>query len=207
MTPIALIGDSHAEVLFPLLRPALEAQGYTVALQEAKRGWSEASYLRDAGFPVRLRAARPTVALVHLGGNNAQTGAAYEATLRQFLGTLRAAGVERVYWVGPYIATSNTADAARRHAQTAEEQARLLPALSSDPAVSWLDTRPFSATGHSDGIHFTRTAYADFARRISAWISAPSLPVALPGGRWGYAAAGAAVLLTLALWIRHRRVA
>ena len=192
-------------MLFPLLRPALEAQGYTVALQEAKLGWSEASYLRDSGFPARLRAARPTVALVHLGGNNGQTGAAYEGTLRQFLGTLRAAGVQRVYWVGPYIATSNTADAARRHAQTAEEQARLLPALSGDPAVSWLDTRPFSGSGHSDGIHFTRTAYAEFAKRIGAWMSAPSLPTVAMTGRWGYAAAGAAMLLTLALWIRHRR--
>lgn len=206
MTTIALIGDSHAEVLFPLLRPALTAQGYTVALSEARRGWSEASYLRDSGFPARLRAARPEVALIHLGGNNTQSGAAYAATAARMMDELRAAGVKRVFWIGPYVATSNTADAARRHAMTAEEQARVLPPL----GARWLDTRPFSGSGHSDGVHFTRTAYADFARRIAAWMEAPETGISLPGAGgggvgWAWPVAGAAAVLLIGWVVRRMR--
>jgi lysophospholipase L1-like esterase len=173
VTRLALIGDSHAEVLFPLLRPALEAQGFTAALTDARRGWSEASYLRDATFAARLRAAEPRAALVHLGGNNlALTDAAYADTARRLLLLLKGAGVQQVYWIGPYVATSSAADAARRHEVTATLQARLLPALAAETGlpVRWLDTRPFSRTGHSDGIHFTRAAYQDFGRRIAGWL-------------------------------------
>lgn len=210
--PLALIGDSHAEVLFPLLRPALEARGFSIALSEARRGWSEASYNGDADLPARLQAARPTVALVHIGGNNAAlTDGAYLSQITRLLTTLKAAGVREVFWIGPYVATSSTADAARRHEVTAQLQARLLPVAAANTGlpVRWLDTRPFSRTGHTDGIHFSRAAYQGFAGRIVEWLQTTPDASGDPGGGPGALIAGvvAAGMVVGALLLRWRRAA
>jgi lysophospholipase L1-like esterase len=202
MPALALIGDSHAEVLFPLLKPLAEAAGYRVVYSIAKRGWSEASYNRDASFASAIAAARPDVALVHLGGNNqAMSTAAYSRDVQTLLGTLERAGVKRVLWVGPYAATSDTANTRVRHETTADLQATILPQF----GVSWLDTRPFSRTGHTDGVHFSRTAYADFARRIGSFLGSSAAVVASGPSRVWIWAATAVSLVGIAIAIARRR--
>lgn len=202
MPALALIGDSHAEILFPLLKPIAEAAGYRVVFSSAKRGWSEASYNRDASFASSLAAARPNVALVHLGGNNqAMSTAAYSRDVQTLLGTLERAGVKRVLWIGPYAATSDTANTRVRHETTADIQATILPQF----GVRWLDTRPFSQTGHTDGVHFSRTAYADFARRIGSFLGGGAGSVAASPSRLWIWAATAASLVGIAVAVVRRR--
>lgn len=166
---LALIGDSHAEVVFPLLIPLLQKAGHTVVYQRAERGWSEASYNKVATLSSDLRQAGAQGAVVTLGGNNqALTAPAYQEAALRLLGALRAGGINTVWWVGPYTAISDTASARTRHEATANLQAAFLPRLS---GVSWLDGRPFSTSGHQkDGVHFTREAYSGFAREIARWI-------------------------------------
>ena len=104
------------------------------------------------------------------------------------------------------VAQLESEAATLREGRDAEEQARVLPAL----GARWLDTRPFSGSGHSDGIHFTRTAYADFARRIAAWMEAPETGISLPstgagGGGWAWPVAGAAAVLLIGWVVRRMR--
>jgi hypothetical protein len=81
-----------------------------------------------------------------------------------------------------------------RHSTVREWQRQILPRL----GVTWVDPRPWSQTGHaSDGVHFTREAYATIAKAIARYVFAP--PV-----RWIFAPVAPA--LVLAAWKFAKRV-
>lgn len=154
MARVALIGESHEQVLWPLLAPKLRAAGHEVVYQVANPGWSEARFLKDGDLAARLSAARPDVVIFGLGGNNRQAGTAYTSTVKRLLAL---ASPARVVWIGVPVAVKAPFD--RYHADTANEQAATLPGL----GVTWIDSRPYTRAGHrADGVHFTSyRAWAD----------------------------------------------
>jgi lysophospholipase L1-like esterase len=196
MARIALVGDSHAQVLWPVLRPSLTAQGHEVVLSLANPGWSEAKYLTtDIGG--QLRSAAPDIVVFELGGNNQKMSeGAYVPDLQRLVAFAKDAGAKTVIWFSPFHAT--TGDTARRHEASSEMQSRVLPSM----GVRWVDTRPYSKTGHrSDGVHFSNEGYRQLAARMlpeiretgmaqSGWV----LPVAL-----GMAVVAVAVALRVRL--------
>lgn len=209
MATVALIGDSHSQALWPLVEKALAAAGYEVVLKEANAGWSEASYRsKKPTLPTSLASARPDVVVIALGGNAqpSRGESAYRADVEWLVNAAKTAGAGRIVWFGP--ATSDARidpDTASRHEQTAEMQARILPAL----GVEWHDSRPLTTSGHrSDGVHFTTSAYSRWAQDITSKVTAPPTSLAVLGVPKAAIVAGtvavSALLVVLALRIRGR---
>lgn len=177
MARVALVGDSHAQVMWPLLASLLRAGGHEVVLSVARPGWSEARYLTDGDLTANLRAASPDVVVFCLGGNNRQfKSAAYTATLRALLATARPA---RVVWIGPSVAVKAPFD--RYHADTATLQVLALGS-GGGSGVTWIDSRPFTARGQrADGVHFLsyRTWVEGIAPAVLAAVAGAPLPAAL----------------------------
>ena len=165
---IALIGDSHSQALWPRLRPALEAAGYTVVLQEANPGWSEATYLQKGGLGERIRAARPDLVVFELGGNNQKMDATNYRKDAEALVLLAQQAGASVLWFGPPASDPVRApETARRHAATTRLQNGLLTRL----GVYWVDSRPFTQTGQrDDGVHFNAAGYANWARAMAPYV-------------------------------------
>lgn len=157
----ALVGDSHAQALWPRLSSALMAAGDQVVLSVASPGWSESRYLSDGRIADMLRDARPDRVLYELGGNNRlKDPAAYATVLERLVELARAAGAD-VRWVGPGAAV--TEPWAGAHETTAELQARLLEHL----GVPWFDSRPVTQRDHrDDGVHFTGAGYDRWAAAL-----------------------------------------
>lgn len=144
---VALIGESHEQLLWPLLASKLRAAGHQIVYQVANPGWSEARFLKGGDLSAHLSSARPDVVIFGLGGNNRESGAAYTSTVKRLLAL---ASPARVIWIGVPVAVKPPFD--RYHADTAALQAATLPGL----GVTWIDSRPYTRTGHrSDGVHFS----------------------------------------------------
>lgn len=209
MPTVALIGNSHAEALWPRLEKRLAGTGYEVVLKETNRGWSEASYRsKKPTLPAALAAARPDVVVIELGGNAQPSGgeAKYRSDLDWLVSAARSSGAGRILWFGPATSDANiAAETAARHDWAAEMQAAALPAL----GVEWYDSRPITLTGQrNDGVHFTSEAYDRWAGEIAAKLLTPtkhagvadlSKPLLLVGSL-----ALSALLVALALRLRNR---
>ena len=215
MPTLALIGDSHTQALWPRVISAVAPSGYTVVLQEAQPGWSEASFRsKKPDLPSRLAAARPEVVVIELGGNAQKVGDAYAEDARWLVAAAKDAGAKRVIWYGPATSVASiNQDAATRHERTAEAQESLLPAL----GVEWHDSRPLTLTDQrSDGVHFTNAGYNRWAADIAQSIlKPPSVLTTVLGGGGGVSrfpkaalVAGtvgvSALLLVVALRLRGR---
>jgi hypothetical protein len=152
---VALIGDSHAEIMFPYLQEKLIAEGHQVVFNLPKRGWSTYSFF-DKGLLDQLRGPKPDAVIVSLGGNNHRTNSTqYKTAVERFLGEI-GYPQSKVIWIGPFTSDSSKAsDTAERHDWTASFLKSNLPT-----GVKFIDTRPISTTGHSgDGIHFNSSSY------------------------------------------------
>jgi len=154
MARVALIGESHEQVLWPLLASKLRAAGHQIVYQVANPGWSEARFLKDGDLASHLASARPDVVIFGLGGNNRQAGADYTASVKRLLAL---ASPARVVWIGVPVAVKAPFD--RYHADTAALQAAIMPGL----GVTWIDSAPYTRAGQrGDGVHFTSyRAWAD----------------------------------------------
>ncbi len=157
---IALIGDSHSQALFPRLRPALEAQGYTIVHEVSKPGWGAKKFVQEglASVPRGTQAV-----IVSLGGNNRNLDPSYGEEVGQFL---QAIGTDKpIVWIGP--ATSEmtiAADTGQRHEWTADYLQGVLPSQ----GIKFIDSRPFTMYNHrDDGVHFNRDGYDYWADRIT----------------------------------------
>lgn len=162
MPTLALIGDSHAQAIWPRVQRALASTEYSVVLLEANPGWSEASYRsRAPELPAQLKQAAPNVVVFGLGGNAQKTGEAYAEDVRWLVAAAKDAGAKRIIWYGPATSVASiNLDAATRHERTADAQKILLPEL----GVEWYDSRPLTMTEHrSDGVHFTPAGYDRWA--------------------------------------------
>jgi hypothetical protein len=150
---IALIGDSHTQVVWPLLKPILEQQGHTITTSQANSGWSAKKYL-STGRVDRVSDGDPDAVIVGLGGNNHDLSDSYGTTVREFLARL---GDRRIIWIGAYGSNMDIAESTgKRHEWTGDFLAEHLPR----EGVIFIDPRPLSRTGHrGDGVHFPRSEY------------------------------------------------
>lgn len=201
---IALVGDSHAQALWPRLKAGLEAAGHAVVLSEANPGWSEAKYVSSGNIQTKLHGARPDLVVFELGGNNQKlTAESYKNDAMALVQAAKATGAS-ILWFGPPVADAGKASStSQRHETTANLQSNLLPGL----GVSWVDSRPFTRSGHrSDGVHFDAGGYTAWAKAMLPHVlHAKTQDVALLWGVLG----GVSLLglaLVLALKRRRRRV-
>ena len=163
---VALVGDSHSQALFPRLRPRLEAAGLEVVLQESKPGWSLERFVSD-GVVGRLKAVRPDLLVVSLGGND-RPQEDYETKIQAFL----AAVDTLVVWNGP-ADTSPIADAT---VATAHDQVR--NRLSTLLGPAFFDAYPWTDSGHrEDGVHFGSNGYDRWAQALTGRLLPTSQPV------------------------------
>jgi lysophospholipase L1-like esterase len=196
MARVAMVGDSHSVVFFPMLVPQIEAAGHQVVLRESNNGWSEAKYISD-GLPARLKAAKPDWVVFELGANNWKMDpATYAADVKVLYQAAKDAGASRVIWMSPPKAVR--ADIEEKHEKTSEMQKALFPSL----GIEWIDTRPFMNTGHSgDGVHFGSAQYKVWAANtIQPILSPPLMKAAMP---WFLAAS--ILVLAGAVALRFRR--
>jgi hypothetical protein len=201
---VLLVGDSHTQVTWDLLRPHLEGAGHEVVGQLAKPGWGARKYLSSSELSSALKA-DPDAVIVGLGGNNHELSEGYRDTVKAFL-PLVGHPTRRIVWIGP--ATSDmavAADTGRRHEWTADWLAENLP---SD--IVWIDSRPHTMSGHrSDGVHFERSGYRAWvdgvAEEVKQGLSRSPLALRMRRHAGFYAMVAGAAALTTALLVRRRR--
>lgn len=164
----ALVGDSQGQGLFGPLATRLAATGHTVVLSRAVPGRDPGGWTRDTTLTDQLRATAPDVVVYLVAGNNGDTNAtSYAAKVGALIGAARSAGASVVYWLSPATATDPATSA--RHEATANMEARIVPAL----GATWIDMRPYTRTGHRDGVHFTPAAYAAWAAALAPALLSP----------------------------------
>jgi hypothetical protein len=172
MARVALIGDSHAQALWPIIKPGLTAQGHEVVLSLANPGWSEGKYL-TTDLAGQLRSAAPDIVVYELGANNSKKDPnVYGSDLQRLVTMAKDAGASTIIWFAPFhsIESANP-PVYRNHEDSRAMQARFLPPL----GVKWVDTKSYSQTGHrGDGVHFTSAGYRQLAAQM--------LPEIRPGG-------------------------
>ncbi len=166
---VFVVGDSHVEMVGPMLTARLSDAGFRALGYEARRGWSTRRY-REAGDLRALleRSGRPEIVVVSLGGNDrVDSREQYAEDLAWIVGEARAAGARQIVWLGP--ATSDPSAGPRaaftgaRHEANAELQRERL----GDLGVRWIDSRPLTQRDHRrDGVHFTRTGYSTWTAGV-----------------------------------------
>lgn len=184
---IGFLGDSHGQILAKLL-----AKKLPLAVSVSHPGWSEAKWAASSDLD-RFRDL--DIVLVQLGGNNRQTGGAWEDAAAKLLARLPA----RVLWIGPSVASG---DIGRWHEKTADVQKRYLASR----GIPWFDSRRVTGSGHrDDGVHFTSAGYARWAQAIVPWAEGRMAGGAATA-RAGLALPLAAVAVAV-MWLWQRRAA
>jgi lysophospholipase L1-like esterase len=200
---IALVGDSHTQITFPLLRDKLEGEGHQVVLEESKPGWTARKFLSN-GIADRLAEVQPEATIFSLGANNYEREDTFGGRVSQIVGAARAAGSKKVIWIGPPTTNAGVRpDIAKNHERTS---GYLIP-LASELSLIFVDPRPYTLTGQrDDGVHFTRAAYADWVDSMWSDIKRSlSLPLALASPySWMYWALVPIPILLLAWAVRRR---
>lgn len=187
MKTVALIGDSHTQVTFPMIRDEIEKTGkYKVVQQESKAGWGVKKFISD-GVVNRLQRSNPDLVIFSLGGNNHDLKQnSYQNVISQILSPTGG----RFLWVSP--TTSIRSDVENRHAWTDSFLQSLIPSR------KYISIRPESSIGHrSDNVHYTRSQYRIIADKVAQEIirkdrSNGFISLAIP-------------VLLLAWWIRNRK--
>ena len=201
---IALVGDSHSQVLWPRLKTALEAAGHQVVLSEATPGWAESKYISSGSLPDKLKAAQPDLVVYELGGNNmSRIEADYRKGPETLVKLAKDVGAS-VVWFGPAaVDASKDSSTSIRHESTADMQSRILPAL----GVTWVDSRPFTVNSPNhqpDGVHFTGTGYTLWAKAMLPAILQARPPLA-PATMWLMLGGGLTFAGALAYLVRRKR--
>ena len=164
-----LLGDSHAQVLGPVLQGLLQPK--CDLSYDAFSGYGTMRAATAARIPAKL-----DLAIVVLGGNDFGDQRDARAAL---VHRLQKTGA-KVYWFGPAHALEPGVD--KRHQEQTASQAGQLPGL----GVRWYDSRPWTTGEHTpDGVHFTRQGYEAWALRIVEVVRETSW------WRWGVAGLGA----------------
>jgi hypothetical protein len=167
MKKIALIGDSHAKVVFKHLVKMLPELGFDNVYTRAENGWSVKQHIKKGTLP-QLKASKPDVVLVSLGGNNFDMSPSrYRQTVDKLLSATKDIGAQ-VIWVGPTTSSSSKATKTeKRHKKTHEMLAEYLPSKS----VYYIDNRAFTAGGWGkDGVHYPSSFYKKWAQRVSKYL-------------------------------------
>jgi hypothetical protein len=167
MKRVALIGDSHAKVVFRYMIPMLEGIGLKKVYSRAENGWSLKKHIQK-GTLKEIRNARPEVILVSLGGNNQDTDSyGYKKVVDELLETANSIKAT-VVWVGPTTSNPNVArNTEKRHAWTHNFLSKYLPKRK----VAYIDNRKFTAQGwKSDGVHYPMGFYKKWASRVAQYL-------------------------------------
>ena len=94
MKKIALIGDSHAKVVFRYLNKMLPDLGFDNVYTRAENGWSVKKHISKGTLP-ELKSANPDIILVSLGGNNQDMKEdRYLKTVDELLNTAKSIGIK-----------------------------------------------------------------------------------------------------------------
>jgi lysophospholipase L1-like esterase len=163
---VALIGNSHAQALWPRVQSVLEAGGHVVTLARAEPGWTAARYRSEGSIGEQLFQATPDYVIIELGANNWNRGNGYLDDVKWLIDSAKAAGARTVLWLGPPTPNAAVApDIAKAHELTSNMQAANIPSLGAE----WVDSRNWAWTGHgSDGVHYTLAGYDSWAEDILA---------------------------------------
>ena len=205
---IGMIGDSHSQVIFPMVSSALSSAGHPVSLQVSRPGLSEKAFLNDADLWSQIAYAKPERMIIALGGNNMEGASYVFTTLGPLISRLREAGVKDILWIGPFRADEAKAPStAARHATT---NGYLTCGLLTR-GVTFVDVYDLTdLAGSNDGVHLTPAAYRRVVEQIKpqllAWARGEGSTALVLGVPRLYVFAGAGVFSTLlfALLLRRR---
>jgi hypothetical protein len=191
----ALFGDSHAQVVFPLLIDKLEERGHNVVVSKPRAGWTTKKHLQN-GMASLLLSQPVDVLVLSLGGNNHDLSPSYGDVITQVLDLAQQTGVKDIYWISPAWATRN--DVQIRHEWTSEYLKANLP-----KRVRFIDIRPITKTGHqNDGVHFTREKYKEWADYVGDKILRNRAITQIPKSTWWISGSFIIIGLSLLLWKR-----
>jgi len=164
MIRTALIGDSHAKVVFRTMEKLLPQTGFNPVYKKAENGWGLKKHI-DRGLLPSLRQAKPEVIVVSLGGNNQRTKTAeYQETVDQLLSTAKDIG-SRIIWVGPTTSdTSRAPSTEGRHEWTHQFLQKYLPSK----GIDYISMRYFTQSGwNNDGVHYPSSKYKKWAEMVT----------------------------------------
>lgn len=190
MAAIYILGDSHTQVLGPLLRSRLEGFRENSIVFEAFSGQPTASAHKKASIPIHQ-----AVVVLALGGND--RGDQSQARARLVADVRRRNPDAKILWFGPFDASEHAVGA--EHDAQAKAQRAQLPGL----GVQWVDSRPFSRSGHTaDKVHFTGNGYTEISESMLPDIQRALAPASIGLGSLLLLALGAGTL-----WWLSRRTA
>jgi hypothetical protein len=173
----ALFGDSHAQVVFPILEDVLRDAGHDVVISKPVAGWTLQKHLQN-GFASLLLGSDVDALVLSLGGNNSNLSPSYQQTIDQALQIAKQAGVKKIYWVSPAWAIRD--DVQIRHEWTTNHLKSNLPRY-----VKFIDIRPVTKSGHrSDGVHFNRNTYEQWAKLVSDHLLTQLAITQIPKWTW-----------------------
>lgn len=159
---LALVGDSHTQIVFPALSRLVERAGMSVVLSKPKAGWTAKKHL-EQGISQELGQAQPETVVISLGGNNMVLNESYRPFVANIVNAARQAGAKRILWVGPAKAVRQ--DVEQRHKWTTDWLKKHLPGY----GVEFIDARKWTSTGHrDDGVHFYRSTYKKWAEKVAS---------------------------------------
>ena len=147
MKTAVMIGDSHSQIVFPLLKGILNLNFLEII---SEPGWGVKKFM-SKDIPQNLPSA--DICIVALGGNNFDMSSnSYMNTVTEFLDVLKPK-FKRIVWIGPYFATREDVD--RRHAIT-----NLFLKLHLPISVGYIETYKLGREiPHYDGVHYKRDGY------------------------------------------------
>lgn len=193
---IAMIGDSHAKVVFRSLKGFMEQKGFSPVFVRAENGWSLKKHI-SRGSLEKIRKSKPQTILVSLGGNNQDMSASsYKKTVDQVINLAKSIGAELV-WVGPTTSDSQKApNTEKRHAFTESFLKEYIPKHG-----KYISMRAFTSSGQGkDGVHYGSSFYKRWAEFVAKRVDLPSNNFIIP--LIGTTILGLGTILTLA--IRNR---
>jgi len=165
MSTYALIGDSHAQAVFPRLKKLLTPLGHEVLISKPRAGWTTKKHLNPTDGSTSLASllgeARADVVVFSLGGNNHSLKESYLEPIKEAVQIAKDSGAKRIFWVGPAVALRD--DVEKRHFWTTGFLKHHLPSMD----VEFIDAREFTQTGHRDDkVHFTRSQYDIWTQKV-----------------------------------------
>ena len=161
----AMIGDSHAKVVFRYLSKNLARLGFPVVYQRAENGWSLKKHINQGSLQ-EIKRAKPDLIIVSLGGNNHTINSEkYAKTVNKLLNLAKSMG-SAVVWVGPTASDPvKAASTERRHKWTTKFLKSYLPPRK----VFFFDSREWTGGGwKKDGVHYPTSLYKNWAKIVSS---------------------------------------